>query len=202
MNATLITPATLKPISLEELKLHLRIELDVLDEDEYLEALMVAATEYIEDITRRKLLTQTWDYFLDEWPDEDFITLPFGNLQSVPLTQYVKYTDSAGTLNTLAVTTDYIWETNGEDFGRVVLPYADTWPTASLYPSNPIVVRFVCGWTTAALVPFKIKAALKMICAQMYEDRGENIVGVLVTSFSENKMIDRLLASMRLWGNF
>jgi len=199
MNAVLITPPTLEPISLEKLKLHLKIELDVLDEDEYLEGLIKSSREHVEDITRRAIISQTWDYYLQNWPDGDSITLPLGNLQDVALIQYVKYVNSAGTSTTLTVTTDYIWQTNGEGFGKVILPYAGTWPTATLYPSNPITIRFVCGWATQALVPFKIKAAIKMICAELYEQRGESVMGMTI---HENKVIDRLLASKRLWGNF
>ena len=166
MNAVLITPPTLEPISLEKLKLHLKIELDVLDEDEYLEGLIKSSREHVEDITRRAIISQTWDYYLQNWPDGDSITLPLGNLQDVALTQYVKYVNSAGTSTTLTVTTDYIWQTNGEGFGKVILPYAGTWPTATLHPSNPIVIRFVAGWTTQILVPFKIKATILMLCAK------------------------------------
>jgi len=199
MNAQLITAPALEPVLLDDLKLHLRIDLDILDEDEYLEGLQKVAREHVEDITRRALLTQTWDYYLDSWPKEDFIKLPFGNLQDVALTQYVKWKDEDGVSTTLAVTTDYLWETNGEACGRVVLPYGVSWPTGTLYPSKPITVRFVYGWTTAELVPFKIKAAVKMICSDLYEGRGEPVIGQTV---SENKTVDRLLSSMRLWDEF
>ena len=199
MNAQLITAPVLEPVLLDDLKLHLRIDLDILDEDEYLEGLQKIAREHVEDITRRALLTQTWDYYLDDWPKEDFIKLPFGNLQDVALTQYVKWKDEDGVSTTLAVTTDYLWETNGEACGRVVLPYGVSWPTGTLYPSKPITVRFVCGWTTAELVPFKIKAAVKMICSDLYEGRGEPVIGQTV---SENKTVDRLLSSVRLWDEF
>lgn len=196
MKANLVTAPTSEPISVEELKLHLKLELDVLDEDEYLEALIKAAREDVESVTRRALFTQTWDYFRDCWPDEDFITLPFGNLQSVTS---VKYKDTAGTETTMTVTTDYLVETNSDQFGRIVLPYAGTWPSTVLYPSNPITIRFVCGWTTQALIPFAIKAAIRMICADLYEHRGDRITGSTV---SENKAPERLLNSLRLWGNF
>ncbi|MDD5169783.1 MAG: phage gp6-like head-tail connector protein, partial [Syntrophales bacterium] len=69
---------------------------------------------------------------------------------------------------------------------------------ATLYPSNPIKIRFVCGWTTAALVPYRIKAAIKMICSKLYESRGEDVLGQTVT---EDKAVDRLLIGERLWDN-
>jgi len=196
MITQLITDPTIEPVSLEELKLHLKIELDVLDEDEYLEGLEKTARRHLENITRRALLTQTWDYFLDGWPAGDFIKLPFGNLQDVPLTQYIKWKDETALSTTLTVTTDYIWETNGDRCGRVVLPYSVTWPNGTLYPSNPIVIRFVCGWTTAELVPYEIKAAITRFVAKIYESRGEDILRQTV---SEDKVVELLVGSMRLW---
>jgi len=165
------------------------------DED-LLEAILTAAREHVEDITRRYLLTQTWTYPLQSWPDKNYFKLPGGNLQTVTS---IKYTDSDGDETTLTVTTDYLVETNGEGIGRIVLPYGKSWPSGTLYPSNPIVIEFVCGWTTAALVPYKIKAAIKMICSDLYEMRGEPVLGQSVV---ENKVAQRLLASARLWDEF
>lgn len=167
-------------------------------EDDLLNAIITTAREYIEDVTRRALLTQTWDYYLDAFPDADYFKLPFGNLQTVT---HVKYTDSDGTQTTMTVTTDYLVETNGEGYGRIVLPYGETWPSFTAYPSNPIVVRFVCGWTTAALVPYKIKAAMKMICAGLYENR-EDSVTQAQGNVRDNPAVMRLLSSARLWGEF
>ncbi|MFH2075684.1 MAG: hypothetical protein ABIJ57_10125 [Pseudomonadota bacterium] len=169
-------------------------------EDDLLTAIIQASREHIEDITRRALLSQTWDYYLDEFPeDDDFIKLPFGNLQSAGLT--VKYTDSDGTVTTMTVTTQYLVETNGEGIGRIVLPYGVSWPSFTAYPSNPIKITFVCGWTTQALVPSKIKAAVKLLAADLYENRESQSVGVAQIYF-ENKAVSRLLASARLWDEF
>ena len=164
-------------------------------EDTWLNDAIATAREHIEDITRRALLTQTWEYYLDQFPDKDFIRLPFGNLQSVTS---VKYKDCDGTETTMTVT-DYIVETNGEGCGRIVLPYGKSWPSGTLYPSNPITIEFVCGWTAASLIPKKIKQACLMLCAKLYANRGEDVIG---QSVIEDKTVDRLLASSRLWEEF
>lgn len=181
-------------------------------EDDLLNAINTAAREHIEDITRRQLIMATYDYYLDAWPgrstpydvlitpaDENFVRLPFGNLQSVT---HVKYTDSAGTITTMAVSTDYLVETNGDQCGRIVLPYSKSWPSATLYPSNPIAIRFVCGWTTAALVPYKIKAAIKMVAADLYENRTAFIEASSRAVIAENVTVQRLLSSARLFDEF
>jgi len=167
-------------------------------DDDLLTALIQASREHVEDITRRQLLTATWYYYLQEFPPEDFIKLPFGNLQSANLS--IKYKDSAGTETTMTVTTDYLVETNGEGIGRIVLPYGESWPSDTLYPSNPITIEFACGWTAAASIPKKIIAALKLILADLYENRE----GAVLSNFTyqENRAVKALLASSRLWDEF
>ena len=124
MKAVLATAATIYPITIDELMIYLRIDDDTGYEDDLLDNIIYAATKNAEDITRRALLTQTWKYYLDAFPGNDYFKLPFGNLQSAGLT--VKYTNSAGTQTTMTVTTDYLVETNGEQCGRIVLPYGET----------------------------------------------------------------------------
>jgi uncharacterized phiE125 gp8 family phage protein len=184
-----VVPPVIEPISLAELQTHLRV--DCADEDESLTGLISSARQAVENITRRGLLTQTHDYCLKDWPDEDFIKLPYGNLASVTS---VKWKDTDGTETTLTVTTDYLVETNQAKCGRIVLPYAESWPTGDLFPSNPITIRFVCGWTTAALVPSEIRSAVKFAAEDEYYhgDRSDVL----------KPIINRLLASWRLWDEF
>lgn len=167
----------------------------IADED-LLTDLITATRENVEDITRRKLLTQTWDYFLDEFPAGNSIKIPFGNLVTVT---HIKYKDSAADETEMTVTTDYIVETNGEAVGRIVLPFGVTWPASPLYPSNPIVIRFVCGWTEAAKIPSKIRTGIKMILTDLWEHRGDAFIGQYMT---ENKAAEKLLASSKLWDEF
>lgn len=166
------------------------------DED-LLTGLITTAREHVEDITRRALITQTWDYYLDAFPAGNAIIIPLGNLQTADLT--VKYTDSDGTETTMTLTTDYLIETNGDMYGRIVLPYGESWPSFTPYPSNPIEIEFVCGWTTQALVPYRIKAAILMLIAKLYESRGEDVIG---QSVYEDKTVMSLLASLRMWREF
>jgi len=160
-------------------------------DDDNLTDLITEARELVENITRRQLLTATWYAYLDEFPDVNFIKLPFGNLASVTS---VKYKDSDGTETTMAVTTDYLVETNGEGIGRIVLPDGASWPTDELYPSNPITIEFVCGWAATASVPKNIKRAVKLAAEDSYYhgDRNEIL----------RPAIMNLLTNYRLWEEF
>ena len=167
-------------------------------EDGLLTDIIITARQYVEEITRRALITQTWNYYFDEFPSENAFKLPFGNLSATGLT--LKYTNSAGTQTTMTVTTDYLVEVNGDQCGRIVLPYGGSWPSFTAYSSKPIVTQFACGYGAASAVPDNIKTAIKMICAKLYESRGENIIGQ--QSVYEDQTVMRLLASSRLWDEF
>jgi len=197
MNLELATAPTQEPISMDELMVYLRIDSEDMVENQLLESILKASRENVEDITRRAIMTQTWDYYLNEFPGADYFKLPLGNLQSVT---HVKYTDSDGTQTTMTVSTDYLVEINDDQCGRIVLPYDTDWPIFTEYPSKAIVVRFVCGWTARALVPAKIKSAIKLICADLYENReGQVLSG---QSYLENRTVKKLLMSARLWDEF
>lgn len=163
----------------------------VTSEDDDLTDLITDGREAVEKITRRALLTSTWDYSVDAFPDDDFIKLPLGSLQSVTS---VAYKDTDGAVTTMVADTDYLVETNGDQHGRIVLPYGETWPSETLYPSNPITIRFVCGWTSAASIPRGIKRAVKFVAEDAYYhgDRAEVL----------RPLISNMLASHRLWGSF
>lgn len=196
MKVTLVTAPVLDAVDLASAKLHLRV--DGTDDDDAIAAMVGAAAAQVEAITRRKLLTQTWDYSLPCWPQGNAIKLPFGNLQySLPATAVtVTWKDEEGTVTTLVDGTDYLVETNGTECGRVVLPYAGTWPSGTLYPSNPITVRFVCGWDSPEDIPYPIIAAIKLLTAKLYESRGEDTVGQTV---HEDTTALMLLQPYRLW---
>ena len=194
MNVAIVTRPTSEPVSVAEAKDHLYI--DGSDNDSMIAGIVSTARAKMEGWTRRQIMTATWDYCLDRFPVQNFIVLPFGNLQTVTS---VKYKDVYGVESTMVAVTGYLVETNGEGHGRIVLPYGCTWPSGDFYPSNPITIRFVCGWTSAALVPFTIKHGIKLLCSEMYEARGEPVIGSTVV---ESHAAENLIASERLWGNF
>lgn len=196
MGTGLVTAPVIEPVTLEEVKDHLLIDDSTTAADNQLMRMIKTARQQIEYWTRRAILTQTWDYCLQTWPAGKFIAIPHGNLQSV---SSVKWKDEDATETTLTETTDYLVEQNGTMCGRIVLPYATSWPSGTLYPSNPITVRYVCGWTTPELVPSTIKAAILMTVADAYENRSVQEFNTINQGFSVNKSVEMLLASQRLW---
>jgi uncharacterized phiE125 gp8 family phage protein len=147
-------------------------------DDDFLNELITAGRLSVENDTGKRIMQQTWDYCPKHWPCSDRLKIPFGNLVSI---SSIIYTDTAGTATTMTVTTDYTVELNGTQCGFVVLPYGKSWPSVTLHPSNPIVIRFVCGYATQAAVPVSIKQAIKRQCVNLYANRGDDVVGQQVT---------------------
>jgi uncharacterized phiE125 gp8 family phage protein len=168
-------------------------------EDTILAALITAVRQQVEVILQRALITQTWDAYLDEFPDKDFIVVPFGQLQSITASSFT-YTDSDGTATIMVATTDFLTDTSS-DPGRIVLPYGISWPTFTAYPVNPITFRFVCGYgATAASVPAGIRTAIKMLAEDMFNNRSATIQGTAAGTLAhENKAVLSLLYPYRLW---
>jgi uncharacterized phiE125 gp8 family phage protein len=163
MKDAIVTYPTLRAVMPDELKGHLR--LDASDEMPYLSQLLVAAEGYAEEYLGRKLLTQTWDLYIDDWADP--IKLPYPPLQSITS---VKYLDSNGVLQTLS--TDIYEAGEVRQIGVVRRKYNQQWPTARGH-EDAIVIRFVCGWTAPERVPGPIRRAILMHAAWNYRNRGD-----------------------------
>ena len=154
---------------------------------------MRAAQAYVETITGRRLITQTWKWLLDAFPCGDRLTLPFGQLQSVT---HIKYTDTAGTQTTFSA--DYWEASTARDPGVLALSYAHSWPSTTLRVLDPIEIQFVCGWTTAADVPYDIQAAILLVATHLYENR--SAVGVGDSAVVTSKQVE--LGAMALLANW
>jgi uncharacterized phiE125 gp8 family phage protein len=136
---TLVTPPGVEPITLAEAKAHLRVDFN--DDDDYITALITAARMITEERTSRALITQTWDYVLDDFPDKDYINLRKPTLQSVT---YVNYIDSSGAVGVMP-TTDYVVDKDSIP-GRIFLGFAKIWPVVILQPASAVRIRMVCGY--------------------------------------------------------
>lgn len=152
-----------------------------------------AAQAWVETVTGRKLVTQTWKWFLDDFPMGDRLTLPFGQLQSIT---HITYTDTAGTQTTFSA--DYWEASTARDPGVLALSYEQSWPSTTLRVLDPIEIQFVCGWTTAADVPADLQNAILLIAAHFYENR--SAVGVGDSAVVTSKQIE--LGAMALLVNW
>jgi uncharacterized phiE125 gp8 family phage protein len=162
-------------------------------DDTYLTALITLAREYVEGVTWRALITQTWEVYPGCFYDP--IDLPLGSLQSV---EYFGYTESDGTRVGLSegVGNDYLVETNGPETGSVVLAYGASYPSFTPYPYHPIQIQFICGYgDTGSDVPQIYKSAMLLLISDWYEHREAQTDMQLY----KNKSVDNLLIMRRLY---
>jgi uncharacterized phiE125 gp8 family phage protein len=178
---TQVTPPLSAPVSLSEIKDHLRII--GTGEDTYLSVLLNAATAAAEEITRRQLEPATYDLHLDAFP-RGAIEVPRPPLQSV---ESVTYVDTDGATQTF---TDFTTDTVK---GRLVPAYGFTWPATRAVP-NAVKVRFVAGYS-AGQTPFPIRSAILLLVAGLYENRESNTPHKLY----ENETVERLLWPYRVF---
>jgi uncharacterized phiE125 gp8 family phage protein len=160
-------------------------------EDDLISALITAAREYCEGFTGRALATQTLEAYPQRFPRVNEIELPCPPLQSVTS---VKYTDSDGDETTMTADTDYIVDTDST-VGRIVLPYAGTWPAATLYTVNPIKIRYVAGYTT---IPRSIKQAMLLLIGHWYANREAVLIGQGTMSKEIEFAVKALLSMYRV----
>lgn len=176
---TLKTAPTIEPITTAQAISYMRLGTLGTDETTYLTGLIKTAREYCEGFQNRAYITQTWEMSLDCFPSEHtdplteyhqsgVIEIPKGSLQTV---NSVKYTDSAGAVTTLTANTDYIVTIRGV-LGRISPPYGKIWPTAALYPLDPIVIEFTCGYGASGTnVPLKAIQAMYMLISYWWDNR-------------------------------
>lgn len=172
MGLTQLTAATEEPLTLAEVKAHLRVEHN--DEDVLIAALIATARDAAESRTGRSLVTQQWRATLDAWPADGIIVLPRPPLASV---QDVTYLDSDGARQTVAVADTLV--TTDTLVGDVRPAYGKSWPSARQEPGS-IRVDYTAGYGLAAAVPQGIKAWMLLAIGTWYAQREAVITGTIV----------------------
>ncbi len=222
MPSALVTAPATEPVSLAEAKLHLRVETGMTDDDTLISALIVAARQVAETITRRALITQVWKLVLDQFPapgvnvgSANWYGPQWGNSPG-PLTSLradgrtgfeiflahdpiqtvdsVSYTDPDGNLQPLS-SNQYKVDIVTEP-ARVVPAYGTTWP-ATRNEINAVTVQYTCGYGGSAAVPESIKSWIKLQVGAMYENRESILTGRGIVAV-DMPFIDGLLATYRL----
>lgn len=209
----IVTAQTQEPVSLEEMKLHLRVDHD--EDDLLIVSVLKAAREYVEAETGRQLCTQTYNWIRNGFPQEgrerdDYycpgsllgrsIKFPIPPTQSVTSVTYLAASD--GTSTTLSSSNYELitgWVSGKVHpripHARLVEAYNCTWP-ASRNSIQSVTIRFVAGYGTAQYVPHEFKAVIKLLAAHYYENREGVITGTISsdTPYGIERMLGTLMA--------
>lgn len=193
MALVLLTPPAAQPVSVADLKAHLRIDHD--EEDERLSAFIAAATSRFDGrdgILGRALLTQQWRLTLPAFAPS--ITVPLPPCQTV---DSITYVDTAGATLTVDAST-YVVSGLGGDLPAVIEPaYGAEWP-ATRTMREAVTVTFTAGYgDDAADTPEPIRAAIRLLAAHLYEHREAVALGATVAELPQG--VADLIAPHRGW---
>ena len=169
MALVLTAAPAVEPVTVDEAKAHLRIDHN--DEDALLGSLIATSRLHIEAALDLALVTQSWSWRLDAWPDDMAVALPLRPVQSV---EAVQVTAADGTVETLSSEKFLL---NGANLRPRLLSRAGAWPRPGV-PALGIEIAFTTGFgSTASDVPPPIRHSLLMLVAHWYEHRGSTEVG-------------------------
>lgn len=133
--------------------------------DPDLMSLVKAARSAAERITRRALITQTWDLYLDAFPCWE-LCIPKPTLQSIV---EITYVDTDGMTQTLAA--DQCLVDTATEPARITPAFGLVWPVTR-WQTNAVKVRFIAGYGAAAAVPDGIKLWMKVRIMHYFENGG------------------------------
>jgi hypothetical protein len=172
-------------------------------------ALITAARKHVETYTKRALINQTWDYWLDHFPGgtmpsrgwwdgvregalselvqaQGIIRLPMGRLNALTAITWYDTTDSPNTLDlsTLVVQNEIEPPALFPKIGQI-------WPVTTR-PWQAVQIRYVAGYGAAAAnVPGDIIQAIKLLVSHFYDNHDVLIEGRMAeTPFSVRALLD------------
>lgn len=165
LRTSLVTAPVDIPIALDPIKDEFRITGS--QEDSVIIRCIKAAVSYAENYTETKIMTQTWDYYKDNFPT-GIIYVPYPPIQSIT---HIKYYDSDEVLQTLS-TAEYRTDLVSQP---ARIEYVNSWPT-NYDRVNAVNIRFISGYTARHLVPQNIKDAIILLAADFYENRQNSTI--------------------------
>lgn len=172
---TLVTDSATEPLTLAEVKTHLRI--DGTDYDAILEPLIKTVRQLAEKITGRDFINKTWKTYIDCFPSYalapyysnfcDSIEIKKSKLSSITSIKY--YIDDV--LTTLSSSIYYI--TDVDTYSSIYLDSDSSYPATDTR-KQAVEIIFVSGYgADATFVPEALKQAMLSHITFLYENAGD-----------------------------
>ena len=183
-----LTAPIVEPVTVDEVKEQLRLELDEDTQDTMIESYIAAAREGVEKYLGRALNTQTIQIFFDCF--FNLLELPYPPIQSLT---HVKYFDSDGVQQTLS--TDVYQSDIISIPGRIILKSSQSWPTLETQKLNAVEVQFDTGYGDLATdIPQPIRQLVAAIAVDLYEHPEMNVE----LRLQENRAYDFLAVNYKI----
>ncbi len=204
MSLQLVTAPTEEPVTLDEAKLHLRV--DFSEDDLLITALIAAARQAAETLTGRQLVTARWKYILDSFPGPSLMGVPAGKtftllghailipkapVQSIVSIDYLDMNRTAQTMPAANYATDLACEP-----ARITPIFGQIWPI-NLPEIGAVSVTFDAGYGGADDVPEGIKSWIKLRVGSLYQNR-EEVAAMARGKIDPLPFIDGLLDPYRM----
>jgi uncharacterized phiE125 gp8 family phage protein len=163
MTLALISPPAAEPVTLADMKLHLRVT--HASEDALISGLIKAAREELEQATGLALIAQGWRLYLDCWPGTQTVLIQKAPVLSLSV---VTIYDAAGAPFSPPLSS-FVLDRFSRP-ARVAVPDAIASPGKKL---NGIEIDFTAGFgATGVEVSDGLKRAIMLLAAHWYEFRG------------------------------
>lgn len=195
-----------EPLSLQEAKAHLRIDDEITDFDSILTGYLLAGRNFLESAYNVRLLKQTVEYTIDQFPYEDRIKFRIWPIQSI---DYIRVTDVKGAVSNLA----YGPATDDANVARprlfkkpaeLVLGYTKLWPTTILDTADAIAFGLTVGFQTdnspeTLPLPDEVKQAMRFLLEHQFTNGSAVTQGVVGQTDLVTLGVDNFMANVRLY---
>jgi len=184
-NRNAVGGATAEPVTLTEVKEQLRISGS--DDDDLLNRLIIAATDYTENVLQRALIEGTCDLYLNRFPFRDDIPIAIPLPPLISITS-IKWIDNQGVEQTWSNTL-YTVDTD-QDYCALVYPNEnESYPSTRSFP-KAVHIEYQAGYADSAAspvdeadnVPSEIKHAILLLIGHWYENREASTAGIVINS--------------------
>lgn len=187
MRYEITTAATFDSITLADARLQIKEPTNITTEDDLIKQWIGYADATIEARTNRVIGTSTFVGWLDEWPENNVITINRTPVTSITSVQYYDGDNSLQTLATTEYTTDLV--------GRPARIFLESTPTI-FERVNAIKITFVAGSATQAAVDKRIKQACRLLVAEAKQYRTDTVMGTIISALPRG--VDHLINQLRI----
>ena len=170
MNITRLLDAETEVLSLTDVKNQLRIT--GTDDDDALRYFIAGIRQKTEQYLGQTLVTSTWEYKLDKFPDE--ISLPMYPIQSITSIEYI---DADGIEQTFS-------DIQYDKAGRLKPSYGNLWP-ATRDQYDAVTVTYVAGNTHAGNVTQDVKLAMLLWVGSCDLNRENVLIGTSIVDIPD-----------------
>lgn len=162
----LVTPPTTEPVTVDDVKHHLRVDHDA--DDDYISILIALCRQYVESYTGVLIGVQEWEFVTQSWQGFP-LALDLGPVNSVPSLTYL---DVGGVEHTLDDALYYA-QLRAYRSALVRLTGAFSVPSVELAEFDAIRVRVMVGYSEC---PVMLAHAVRLMVGHYYENREATVL--------------------------